>query len=62
MNLANLLDCMGEFGAAEILHKETVAGLSATVGNTHTSTLMVRVAIIRAGLIDRGPIGLLRIG
>jgi hypothetical protein len=45
MNLANLLDCMGDFRAAEILYKETVAGLSATVGKTHTSTLMVRAAI-----------------
>jgi len=41
MNLANLLDSIGDFDAAESLHKQTMAGLSDAVGQNHASTLMV---------------------
>ena len=55
MNLANLLDRMGEFDAAEVLHQETVAGLSAAAGKSHSSRLMVRAATVRT--VDNRGIG-----
>lgn len=46
MNFANLFDRMGDFDTAEVLHRETVQGLSTSIGKNHTSRLMVSVAYI----------------
>jgi hypothetical protein len=62
MNLANLLDRMGEFGAAEVLHKESVVGLSAATVDG-CSRLMVRIATVGdSTVVDKRSRALVRLG